>query len=136
GRGPDRDPAAGCDRQALARRGEARAQGARGQGAVAHPGGGCGRDGGGAGARGAGEARAMTGNRLIVALDVEDAAAAEALLAKLAGVVTRVKVGLELYTAEGPELVRRLVGRGLDVMLDLKLHGIPETVAPPTPPPP
>ncbi|HKA90578.1 MAG TPA: orotidine-5'-phosphate decarboxylase [Haliangiales bacterium] len=71
----------------------------------------------------------MTGNRLIVALDVEDAAAAEALLAKLAGVVTRVKVGLELYTAEGPELVRRLVGRGLDVMLDLKLHDIPETVA-------
>ncbi len=71
----------------------------------------------------------MNGNRLIVALDVEDAAAAEALLRKLAGVVTRVKVGLELFTAEGPELVRRLVGRGLDVMLDLKLHDIPETVA-------
>ena len=71
----------------------------------------------------------MSGNRLIVALDVEDAAAADALLAKLAGVVTRVRVGLELFTAEGPELVRRLVGRGLDVMLDLKLHDIPETVA-------
>jgi len=69
----------------------------------------------------------MTG--LIVALDVGNAAEAEALLARLGDAVTRVKLGLELFLAEGPDLVRRLVGEGRKVMLDLKLHDIPETVA-------
>ena len=69
------------------------------------------------------------GNRLIAALDVPTRADAEQLIGKLGGVPSWVKVGLELFVAEGPELVRDLVGRGLQVMLDLKLHDIPETVA-------
>jgi orotidine-5'-phosphate decarboxylase len=69
----------------------------------------------------------MTG--LIVALDVANAAEAKALLSRLGDAAIRVKVGLELFLAEGPELVRRLVGEGRKVMLDLKLHDIPETVA-------
>ncbi|MFH0901023.1 MAG: orotidine 5'-phosphate decarboxylase / HUMPS family protein, partial [Pseudomonadota bacterium] len=68
-------------------------------------------------------------DRLIVALDVESAAAAESLAGKLEGTVRYLKVGLELYTAAGPEVVRALARRGFGVMLDLKLHDIPETVA-------
>ena len=66
-------------------------------------------------------------NRLIVAADVEEADAAEDLARRLAGAVGMIKVGLELYTAEGPEAVRRLRGH-LPVFLDLKLHDIPTTV--------
>ncbi len=69
------------------------------------------------------------GNRLIAALDAPNRAEAEALVAKLGGVPSWVKVGLELFCAEGPVLVRELVARGMHVMLDLKLHDIPETVA-------
>jgi len=69
------------------------------------------------------------GNRLIAALDTPSRHDAEALLAKLGGVPSWIKVGLELFTAEGPAIVRELVARGLNVMLDLKLHDIPETVA-------
>lgn len=68
-------------------------------------------------------------DRLIVALDVETAAAAEAFAATLAGVVRRLKIGLELFVAEGPDVVRAIQRRGFRVMLDLKLHDIPETVA-------
>jgi orotidine-5'-phosphate decarboxylase len=67
-------------------------------------------------------------DRLIVALDVETLAAAEALAERVAGVAGWLKVGLELFTAVGPEGVRALARRGR-VMLDLKLHDIPETVA-------
>ncbi len=69
------------------------------------------------------------GNRLIAALDAPNRAEAEALVRKLDGVPSWVKVGLELFCAEGPAFVRELVARGLRVMLDLKLHDIPETVA-------
>ena len=69
------------------------------------------------------------GNRLIVPLDVPSAAEADALLARLGGVPSWIKVGLELFCAEGPSIVTGYVGRGLRVMLDLKLHDIPETVA-------
>jgi len=69
------------------------------------------------------------GNRLVAALDTPSRDDAEALLGKLAGVPSWVKVGLELFCAEGSAIVRELVGRGLQVMLDLKLHDIPETVA-------
>jgi orotidine-5'-phosphate decarboxylase len=69
------------------------------------------------------------GNRLIAALDTPSRADAEALVIKLEGVPSWVKCGLELFCAEGPSLVRELTSRGLDVMLDLKLHDIPETVA-------
>jgi orotidine-5'-phosphate decarboxylase len=65
---------------------------------------------------------------LIAALDVPDRAAAEALVARLGGAVSWLKIGLELFTAEGPEIVRALAGAGHRIMLDLKLHDIPETV--------
>jgi len=69
------------------------------------------------------------GNRLIAALDTPSRADAEALVGKLEGVPSWVKCGLELFCAEGPSIVRELTSRGLHVMLDLKLHDIPETVA-------
>lgn len=69
------------------------------------------------------------GNRLIAALDVATEAGADELLAALAGVPSFVKLGLELFCGFGPALVQRLVAARLRVMLDLKLHDIPETVA-------
>ena len=66
-------------------------------------------------------------NPLIVALDVSDIAAAEALATTLEGRVGLLKVGLELFSAHGPEAVLRLRKRGR-IFLDLKLHDIPNTV--------
>jgi orotidine-5'-phosphate decarboxylase len=68
-------------------------------------------------------------DRLIVALDFPDAAAALALTDRLSPAIRWVKVGLELFIAEGPQVVSTLAGRGLNVFLDLKLHDIPNTVA-------
>ncbi|HEX6749944.1 MAG TPA: orotidine-5'-phosphate decarboxylase [Longimicrobium sp.] len=65
----------------------------------------------------------------ILALDVPDASAAFALLERAGPAADFVKVGLQLFTAEGPGIVRELRGRGLRVFLDLKLHDIPNTVA-------
>ncbi|MBM3461368.1 MAG: orotidine-5'-phosphate decarboxylase [Armatimonadetes bacterium] len=67
--------------------------------------------------------------RLIVALDVGDEAAALALVDRLAEEVSCFKVGLQLFTACGPSIVKRLWERGARVFLDLKLHDIPNTVA-------
>jgi len=67
--------------------------------------------------------------RLIVALDVPDAAAANELVAHLENTVTWFKVGLELFTAAGPAVIEPLVRRGHSVFLDLKFHDIPNTVA-------
>jgi len=69
------------------------------------------------------------GNRLIAALDAPSRADADALVDRLAGVPSWVKIGLELFCSEGPSIVRDYTKRGLSVMLDLKLHDIPETVA-------
>jgi orotidine-5'-phosphate decarboxylase len=69
------------------------------------------------------------GNRLIAALDTPNRAAADTLVGQLDGVPSWVKIGLELFCAEGPSIVRELSARGLAIMLDLKLHDIPETVA-------
>ena len=67
--------------------------------------------------------------RLIVALDVSTASAARDLVATIGGAAGVYKVGLQLFTAEGPDFVRELVGSGKKVFLDLKLHDIPNTVA-------
>lgn len=67
-------------------------------------------------------------DRLILALDVPTAEEAEGLMDRVAGTVGFVKVGLELYTAAGPDIVRRALGRGLRVFLDLKFLDIEETV--------
>jgi orotidine-5'-phosphate decarboxylase len=63
-----------------------------------------------------------------VALDVSSAEAAVQLAQKLRGHVGMFKVGSEAFTAEGPELARRLVAMGEQVFLDLKFHDIPNTV--------
>jgi len=67
--------------------------------------------------------------RIYVALDFPDAASALALAARLDPAQCGVKVGKELFTAAGPDLVRSLVARGFRVFLDLKFHDIPNTVA-------
>jgi orotidine-5'-phosphate decarboxylase len=67
--------------------------------------------------------------RLIVALDVPTSAAAIDLAARLEGVCTWFKVGMELFTAAGPSVVESLAARGCSVFLDLKFHDIPNTVA-------
>jgi orotidine-5'-phosphate decarboxylase len=68
-------------------------------------------------------------DRLIVALDVATADEARALVDRLAGKAGMFKVGSQLFTAAGPQLVREIVGRGEKVFLDLKYHDIPHTVA-------
>lgn len=67
-------------------------------------------------------------DRLIVALDVPSAAEAEALVDRMGEQVRFVKVGLELYTVAGPDIVKKLVDRGKRVFLDLKFLDIEETV--------
>lgn len=70
----------------------------------------------------------MTKNPIIVALDVQDAVQARALIERLGSAVDFYKVGMELYAAEGMAFVRELTGAGKQVFLDLKLYDIPETV--------
>jgi orotidine-5'-phosphate decarboxylase len=67
--------------------------------------------------------------RLIVALDVSSAAAAQKIVAAVGDSASCYKVGMQLYTAEGPRAVRDLVASGRRVFLDLKYHDIPNTVA-------
>lgn len=66
---------------------------------------------------------------LIVALDVKDLATAAELVEKLRPTVTLFKVGIQLFTAEGPRAVEAVQQRGGQVFLDLKLHDIPNSVA-------
>ncbi len=67
-------------------------------------------------------------DRLIVALDVSTAAAAQKIVAAVGDSALTYKVGMQLYTAEGPRVVRDLVAAGRRVFLDLKYHDIPNTV--------
>jgi orotidine-5'-phosphate decarboxylase len=67
--------------------------------------------------------------RIIVALDFPSEKPALALVDQLDPAKCRLKVGKELFTRSGPELVRALMGRGFDVFLDLKFHDIPNTTA-------
>jgi orotidine-5'-phosphate decarboxylase len=68
-------------------------------------------------------------NPIIVALDVASAEAALGLVTDLAPAAGGFKVGNELFTAAGPEIVRKIRERGALVFLDLKFHDIPNTVA-------
>src|SRR6266852_2863170 len=68
-------------------------------------------------------------DKIIVALDVATKAQALALVEQLRDKISFFKIGLQLYTAEGPEIVRAVLATGAKVWLDLKLHDIPNTVA-------
>lgn len=68
-------------------------------------------------------------SRIIFALDVERFAEAEQWVSKLAGHVGMFKVGKQLFTANGPDVVRMIRNSGGEVFLDLKYHDIPNTVA-------
>lgn len=68
-------------------------------------------------------------NKLIVALDVETASGALNLFSALKDVAGMFKIGSQLFTSEGPDIVREIVGAGGRVFLDLKFHDIPNTVA-------
>src|SRR5215469_6578808 len=66
--------------------------------------------------------------RLIVALDVSTAAAAQKIVAAVGDSALTYKVGMQLSTAVGPQVVRDLIASGRRVFLDLKYHDIPNTV--------
>ena len=68
-------------------------------------------------------------SKIIVALDYPDAKQASEFVARVDSTFCKLKVGKELFTAEGPEFVKSLVLKGFDVFLDLKFHDIPNTVA-------
>jgi len=68
-------------------------------------------------------------DKIIVALDVPSKKDALGLVAQLRGQISFFKIGLQLYTAEGPEIVRAVLSTGAKVWLDLKLYDIPNTVA-------
>lgn len=67
--------------------------------------------------------------KIIVALDVPNRTEAEAVLDDLAGAATWCKIGMQLFTSEGPAIVAKARARGFRVFLDLKFHDIPNTVA-------
>src|SRR5665647_2085559 len=67
--------------------------------------------------------------KIIVALDYAEARSALNLVAQLDPSLCRLKVGKELFTAAGPQLVETLIGKDFGVFLDLKFHDIPTTVA-------
>ncbi len=67
--------------------------------------------------------------KLIVALDVDTAHSALELFDALRECVGMFKIGMQLFTAAGPDIVRQIVARGSRVFLDLKYHDIPNTVA-------
>jgi orotidine-5'-phosphate decarboxylase len=67
--------------------------------------------------------------KIIVALDCQQAAPALELVERLEPALCRLKVGKELFTAAGPQLVEQIMRRGFEVFLDLKFHDIPNTVA-------
>jgi orotidine-5'-phosphate decarboxylase len=71
----------------------------------------------------------MSDPKIIVALDYPDAKSALALAARLDPKLCKVKVGKELYTAAGPQLIDNINKSGFPIFLDLKYHDIPNTAA-------
>jgi orotidine-5'-phosphate decarboxylase len=71
----------------------------------------------------------LTKDKLIVALDVSTPTEARRLVAELRDIVGIFKIGSQLFTAAGPDLVREIIGSGAQVFLDLKFHDIPHQVA-------
>src|SRR5256712_8697240 len=67
--------------------------------------------------------------KLIIALDVDRSDRALELFEALRDVAGMFKIGSQLFTAAGPEIVRQIIARGGRVFLDLKFHDIPNTVA-------
>ena len=74
------------------------------------------------------EGAARRSPSLVVALDLPSATEALAMADSLFGLPLWLKVGLELFTAEGPDMVRRLLERRFALFLDLKFYDIPNTV--------
>src|SRR5450432_3791950 len=68
-------------------------------------------------------------NPIIIALDVPNAEAALKLVGQLAPVSGGFKIGSELFTAAGPDIVKKIRAMGASVFLDLKFHDIPNTAA-------
>lgn len=68
-------------------------------------------------------------SKIIVALDYPGASQANDFIDRLDGAGCKLKIGKELFTAEGPRFVESVIDRGFDVFLDLKFHDIPNTVA-------
>lgn len=71
----------------------------------------------------------MSNSRIIVPLDFNTAEQAVQLVEKLQPDLCRLKVGKELFTKAGPDLVEKFIAQGFDIFLDLKFHDIPTTVA-------
>jgi orotidine-5'-phosphate decarboxylase len=71
----------------------------------------------------------LSRDRLIVALDVPSATVARQIVQSLGESATTYKIGKQLFTAEGPAIVRGLISSGRKVFLDLKFHDIPNTVS-------
>ncbi len=71
----------------------------------------------------------MSRNPILCAIDTPDLGRARGLAAALAGTIAGVKLGLEFFSANGPDGVRAVLGREANAFLDLKLHDIPNTVA-------
>jgi orotidine-5'-phosphate decarboxylase len=67
--------------------------------------------------------------RLIVGLDVDDVARADAVVQRLGDAVSFYKIGKQLFVHAGPDVVRRVQATGAEIFLDLKFHDIPNTVA-------
>jgi len=74
------------------------------------------------------DATATVRDHLALALDVDDLVAAERLAREVRSYFGVAKIGLELFTAAGPEAIAVMLDLGYDVFLDLKLHDIPTTV--------
>lgn len=71
----------------------------------------------------------MQDPKVIIALDYADESEALAFVAKLDPTQCRLKIGKEMFTLFGPQLVKTLIAQGFDIFLDLKFHDIPNTVA-------